>query len=383
MTRHSNYLIFTSFALTIVLGFAGCTPYSTKATEVGVRTVKFSLTGKKGVQQEVYQPGGTYFFVPIINDWQTFDTRLFNLEMTASMQTGDRPGRDDLVFKTVDGNDIGLDVIISYRIDPKKTPMILQNVAKNGEELRENLVRTVARSKPRDIFGGLTTEEFYIAEKRSAKAEEAKVILNEILEPYGVIVERVGTRDYRFNPAYEAAIQDKMVAEQNAAKFRSETKAVQEEYLMKVEEAKGEIAKVKAEADGEFERAKIEVDAYYIQQQRIAQAIEAEGKAEAEGIRKMNEALSGSGGMAMVKMDIAEALKGKRIVLLPIGNNGLDVRTTDVNSLLQLYGIQKLTQQNESQRVSNPVEASQPAPSEKLAPAPTTPLLYKQNTRKR
>ena len=371
MTRQSKFSLFASFALITVLGLGGCTPYSTRATEVGVRTIKFSLAGKKGVQQEIYQPGGTYFFVPIINDWQTFDTRLFNLEMTASMQRGDRPGQDDLVFKTVDGNDIGLDVIISYRIDPKKAPMILQNVAKNDEELKENIVRTVARSKPRDIFGGLKTEEFYIAEKRSAKAEEAKIILNEILEPYGVIVERVGTRDYRFNPAYEAAIQDKMVAEQNAAKFRSETKAVQEEYLMKVEEAKGDIAKVKAEADGEFERAKIQVDAYFIQQQRIAQAIEAEGKAEAEGIRKMNEALSGSGGMAMVKMDIAEALKGKRIVLLPIGNNGLDVRTTDVNSLLQLYGVQKLSQQSAQQTA--PQATPQSAPQSAPPPTEATP----------
>ena len=346
-----------------LFSITGCAPYSTKATEVGIRTVKFSLFGKKGVQEAIYPPGGTYFFVPVINSWQTFDTRLFNLEMTATLQKGERPGRDDLVFKTIDGNDISLDVIISYRIDPKKVPMILQNVAKDDEELKANIVRTVARSKPRDIFGGLTTEEFYISEKRSAKAEEAKKILNEILEPYGVIVEKVGTRDYRFNPAYEAAIQDKMVAEQNAAKFRSETKAVQEEYLMKVQEAKGEIAKIKAEADGEYNRAKIEVDAYYIKQQRLAQAIEAEGKADAEGIQKMNEALAGAGGMAMVKMDIAEALKGKRIVLLPIGNNGLDVRTTDVNSLLQLYGIRKLTEASAPSTASGE-HADPPPPSQ-------------------
>jgi regulator of protease activity HflC (stomatin/prohibitin superfamily) len=339
--------LWKTVALSVVLAvaaavYSGCVPYSTKATEVGVSTVIWSPIGKKGVVDEPYPPGATYFLVPFINDWHTFDTRLQNLEMTADVARGDRAGRDDLLFKTIDGNDISLDVIISYRIDPEKAPMILQQVAENDEELKENIVRTVARSKPRDIFGELNTEEFYIAEERSAKADAARDRLNEILNPYGVIVERVGTRDYRFNPEYQKAIEDKKVADQQAEKFKAATRAAEEEYLKRVEEAKGDIAKIKAEADGEYQRAVIQADAYYEQQQRIAEAIEAEGRADAEGIRKMNEALSGAGGMAMVKLDVADALKNKKIILLPLGGGGLDVRSTDINALLQLYGLQRV-----------------------------------------
>ena len=43
-------------------------------------------------------------------------------------------------------------------------------------------MRTVSRSKPRDIFGELKTEEFYVA-KREAKAQDAKEVLQEILGP--------------------------------------------------------------------------------------------------------------------------------------------------------------------------------------------------------
>lgn len=342
-TRH-NVLSMFCVCIVALAVLPGCMPYSTGPTEVGVRTVKWSLFGKKGVREDIYAPGGTYFFVPFINDWHTFDTRLQNLEMTATEMRGDRPSRDDLLFKTVDGNDISLDVIISYRIVREKAPMILQEVAENDLELKENILRTVARSKPRDIFGELETEDFYDAAKRTAKAEEAETILNEILAPYGVVVERVGTRDYRFNTAYQQAIEDKKIADQQAEKFKSEALAVEEEYLKKVEEAKGDIAEVKAEADGEYERAVIEADAYYEQQDRVAEAIEAEGLADAEGIRKMNEALAGAGGEAMVKLEIADALIGKRIVLLPIGGGGMDVRSTDINSLLELYGIQRVTQ---------------------------------------
>ena len=166
-TLTSRNFLSVSFVLALaLLILPGCFPYSTGPTEVGVRTVKWSLTGKKGVEDTVYAPGSTYFFVPIITDWHTFDTRLQNLEMTEEVSRGDRRTRDDLLFKTIDGNDISLDVIISYRIDPDKAPMILQKGALNDVELKDNLVRTVARSKPRDIFGELNTEEFYIAEQR-------------------------------------------------------------------------------------------------------------------------------------------------------------------------------------------------------------------------
>ena len=60
---------------------------------------------------------------------------------------------------------------------------------------------------------------------------------------------------------------------------------------------------------------------------------------------KMNEALAGAGGENMVKLAIAEAMQGKRILLIPIGGGGLDVRSTDINALLQLYGIQKVAGQ--------------------------------------
>jgi len=224
--------------------------------------------------------------------------------------------------------------------------MVLQEVASSDEELKDNIVRTIARSKPRDIFGELTTEEFYRAEDRAAKAEEVKLTLNEILRPYGVEIMTVGPKTFRFNDEYQKAIEDKKVADQQVEKNKSATNAAREEYLMEVEEAKGEVAKMKAEALGEFERAKIEVEAYYEQQVKLAQAIEAEGRAEAEGLLKMNEALSGGGGEAMVRMSIAEALMDKRILLLPIGGGGLDVRSTDINALLQLYGLQEVARPN-------------------------------------
>jgi len=325
-----------------IVSLTGCYPYSTGPTEVGVRTIKLGILRSSGVEQRAYEPGATYWFIPFINDWHTFDTRIQVLEMTLQTGKGDREGRDDLLFKTIDGNDLSLDVIISYRIDPAMAPHILAFVARSDKELRESVVRTVTRSSPRDIFGELSTEQLYVAEERARKAARAKEVLNQILNPYGIIVENVLTKDYRFNPAYEKAIEDRKVADQLAEKAKSETRAAQEEWLQKLQEAIGEVNQVVAKADGDFFQAKIEADAYYDQQQMIAKAIRAEAEAESKGLEQMTKALAGKGGETLLKLKLAENLQNKPILVLPVSGGGLDLRTTDINRLLELYGLKGL-----------------------------------------
>ncbi len=327
----------------MVLATAGCVPHTTGETEVGVRTRKLAFWGPKGVEDRIYAQGATYFFLPFINDWHVFDTKLQNLEMTFSSVRGDRRNQDDLVFKTTDGNDISLDVIIAYRIDAAKAPYILQYVAKDDRALRETIVRTVARSKPRDIFGELKTEAFYVAEARETQSEKVKTVLQDILGPMGIIVEKVLTNDYRFNAEYTKAIEDKKVADQQVEKNKSAQHAALEEYKRKLEEAKGEVNKMVADADGQYLKDKIEADVYQEQQELLAKAIEAEGIAEAKGVREMNNALAGSGGETIVKLRIAEALAGKRIILLPVSEGGMNLKTTDINRLIETLGVKSLS----------------------------------------
>jgi regulator of protease activity HflC (stomatin/prohibitin superfamily) len=322
---------------------AGCVPHTTGETEVGVRTRKIAFISPKGVEDRIYAPGATYFFLPFINDWDVFDTKLQNLEMTFSQVRGDRKSRDDLVLKTIDGNDISLDVIIAYRIDADKAPYILQYVARNDITLRDKIVRTVARSKPRDIFGELKTEAFYVADARETQSGKAREALQKILGPMGIVVEKVLTNDYRFNPEYQKAIEDKKVADQQVEKNKSAQHAALEEYKRKLEEAKGEVNKMVADADGQYLKDKIEADVYQEQQQLLAKAIQAEGIAEANGIQEMNNALAGSGGEAIVKLRIAEAIQGKRIILLPVSEGGMNLKTTDINRLIETLGIKALS----------------------------------------
>jgi regulator of protease activity HflC (stomatin/prohibitin superfamily) len=325
-------------ASSLLLG--GCVSHTTGETEVGVLVCKLGIgCAKKGVQDELYPPGSTNFFAPFIRDFYTFDTKVQNLEMVAAAR-GDRQERDDLRFKTTDGNDISMDVTVAWTIDPKKAPFLLENVGASAFEVKERLVRPIARTLVRDVLNELDSEAVYNSDKRFEKAERARLVLTGALAPYGVIISQVILHEHRFAPEYERVIHDRKLAEQRAQQLRSEAEAAQQEALRNLESARGKVASDIAAATGALEQAKLAADAELFQQQQNSDAIVAERAAHAKAIAKRNEALRGAGGRAMVKLRVAEALEGKSIVLVPGGANGVGVNKLDVNKLVESAALQ-------------------------------------------
>jgi len=338
--------------LPLLLLFAsGCAPHSTDSTEVGVLTRKIAIFGKAGVQQETYAPGATYFFPAFITDWHVYNVALQNLEMVRSVQKGHgkSPFEDDVEFKTHDGNDIAVDVTVAWRIDTSRAPWILERVGGSTAEVKENLVRPACRSIVRDVLNVMTSEEFYISEKRFQKAEEAREKLATVLAPEGVIIERVILGEHHFHPDYERVIHDKKLAEQTAERMVSEGHAAQQEALRNLETAKGQVAQKIATARGALDQVKLHADADFFSSQREAEAILAEKKARAKGVEKTNQAMAGAGGRAMVKMSVAEALKGKQILFLPSGGKSGGLQTMNLNDLIARFAFaETLSRQGEA-----------------------------------
>jgi regulator of protease activity HflC (stomatin/prohibitin superfamily) len=207
-------------------------------------------------------------------------------------------------------------------------------VGTSTQEVKERLVRPMARTLVRDVLNELDSESIYNADKRFQKAEEAKATLEKGLAPYGVMVSNVILAEFRFNPEYDKVIHARKLAEQHAVQLQSETKAAKQESERNLQTAKGQVAAQVAQADGELKQAQLAADAALYQQQQNAEAIVIERSANAQAIQKKNEALRGSGGRAMVKIKIAEALSGKAIVLIPGGASGVGLNKLDVNQLI-------------------------------------------------
>ncbi len=322
-----------ALVLLAVMSVSGCTCHSTAANEVGVLTRKVAPFGKKGVQDEIYASGGTYFFTIGTTDWSTFETKLQNLRMT-------KESGDDVEFKTTDGNDISVDITVAWRIDPAQAPHILMKVGDNTEDVEARLVRPGVRAYVRDALNKLKSEEFYEADRRFKAAEDGRLLLSSALNPEGVIVEQVILGEHRFNPEYEAVIRDKKLAEQNAEKLKSEALAAAEASKRNLEAAKGQVDQQIAQVAGNLAQAKLTADASLIQSSNEATAILIEARANAQAIEKRNAALAGAGGKTMVKLKIAEALQGKPIVMVPSAK-GANIQTIDVNQLITKYAVDK------------------------------------------
>ena len=317
---------------------AGCVSHSTGETEVGVLVCKIGLgCARKGVQDQLYPPGSTNVFAPFIRDFYTFDTKVQNLEMTATSKGGDRATRDDLQFKTTDGNDISMDVTVAWTINPNAAPSILQNVGTSTDEVKEKLVRPMARALVRDVLNELDSESVYNSDKRFQKADKARQVLTDALAGFGVNIMQVILHEHRFAPEYEKVIHDRKLAEQRAEQLKSEAEAANQEALRNLETARGKVASDIAAAQGELQQNKLSADAAYFAQQQNADAILAERTAHAKAVSKRNEALRGSGGRAMVKLKIAEALQGKSLILIPAATAGSTFNRLDMNKLIDSF----------------------------------------------
>jgi len=143
--------------------------------------------------------------------------------------------------------------------------------------------------------------------------------------------------EHHFHPDYEKVIHDKKLAEQTAERMVSEGHAAQQEALRNLETAKGQVSQKIAAARGSLDQVKLHADADYFRAQREAEAILAEKKARAKGVEKTNQAMSGAGGRTMVKLSVADALRGKQILFLPSGGKGGSLQTMNLNDLLARF----------------------------------------------
>lgn len=330
-------LLKAGFVVFMSLILSGCG--ATSSTEVGVRTNLFGIFEKRGYQQ-VYQPGGVYFFLPFINSWHTLPISQQNLLMNSNSGEGDRPVPDDITFKTKDGNNVYIDVNVMWRIDPLQAPLIISTVGQSLNEIKERVVRPISRSVIRDIFNEITSEQYYQVKVKNEIALKAQNQLQKEIQPYGVIIDMLQVQQHRYDTEYQNAINAQKQAEADVQTLMEQEKNMVVQKESELEGKRAEWNKHLEDALGQAGKKKNEADGYYQTKTNEAKAIVAVAQAEAEGIKKEAEALGKMGGDAYVKMQVAKQFAGKKILIVP----GSNVSTMNVNELVD-YLVGKAQQQ--------------------------------------
>jgi hypothetical protein len=325
-------------------------------TEYGVRFRKLPtfLGGGLGSADSVAHPLQTVVVFP----WETirrFDTAPQYLSWGKGM--GDASTQlvqdEDVYTRAKDGNEAALKLTVRYRIkpDPQSLVKLVQNVAETEEEVR-SLVIAVVRSEIRSYMNQLKTSEFRDDKKRNETVDEVLQAAQRHLAPLGIEVEAVNLKQYRFvrplpdggeDSRYQDRLREIQEMEQDIEGERSRIETVRAKKQKEYSEAESLYNARVSEAKGFKEQSVFQGDSYFTARSNEAKAITAEGNAEVAGLTKQIAALSGKGGQAMLRLEVAKQLAkaNPRFVAMNQGSGGaaVDLSKTDLNQLIGQLGI--------------------------------------------
>ncbi len=299
-----------------------------RVSTVSGEEIGFLVNNWTGRIQKI-ETAGQVIYCGLWNDFYTIEKRRLFADL------GVLGAKDDLVrLKTLDGNDVYVDFNVFYEIMPERALEILRENGP-GKAYQENWVRDYGRAVCRYVFGELTTEEFYVADNRTQKMRQAERELNELLNPHGIRVVEVAVQRSEFRPEYRQKIEEKKIADQEVEQWRSRMRANEEQrdrlveqarremendltrwdgmLAQKLEQAKGEAARIRLEAEAQKERVERQAEAEFARRRAEAEGIRATLEAEAAGAAALREALSGDGGRNLVALEYARKLAGLTI----------------------------------------------------------------------
>ena len=192
---------------------------------------------------------GLNFHIPFIEEIEQVDTREQVYSVTTDAYTSDTQTVNELMLKVnyyYDGTQLS-DIIRTIGIQNVETKLLVPNVAKITK----------------DEIGKVQAEK--LVQNRSDVQNSIFESIKETLAPQGIIVTAFAIENLSFDDAFEASIQAKVIAAQDALKMRNKT-------AEKEEEAKQQVIAAQAAADSQKIQADAEAYAIKVVQEQIAQS---------------------------------------------------------------------------------------------------------------
>lgn len=160
----------------------------------------------------------------------------------------------------VDSNSVSKDlqtvssgVAINYHITKDASAEIYQNI---GEQYADTVLQPAIQEAVKAVTAQYTAEE--LITKRSAVGDEIGETLSNKVSEYGILIDKFNIVNFDFSAEFNAAIEQKQVAEQN--KLRAETE--KEQKVIEAEAAaQQKIIAAEAEAESTLKKAEAEAAA--------------------------------------------------------------------------------------------------------------------------
>ncbi len=192
---------------------------------------------------------GLNFRIPFVEEIEEVDIRDQIYSVKADAYTSDTQSVNELQLK------------LNYRYSSAMLSNIIRDTGINNVESKL-LVPNVAKIA-KDAIGKVKAED--LVQSRGQVQATIQSELTQVLSPYGIIVTAFAIENLNFDPAFEASIQEKVIAAQDALKMENKTKE-------KEEEAKQIVIAAQADADSQVAIAEAEAKAIQLIEEQLTKS---------------------------------------------------------------------------------------------------------------
>jgi prohibitin 1 len=225
-----------------------------------VAVVVNSLSG----QVEEPKTGGLHIVAPIVQRVAVYyPITQQEYTMSATAAEGARGSDDAVIARTNDGQTISIDITILYRIPPATVGELYLNW---NENYADGFVRPTTRSIAREIVSAFSAEEIY-GDARSQLGNDIQTALAARFAEENLELTDLLVRDITFSPEFTDAIEQKVVAEQNLERARTDAQRVEAEAAGR---ARAQVAEAQGDAESRTIRAAAEAEALRLVSEQIA-----------------------------------------------------------------------------------------------------------------
>jgi regulator of protease activity HflC (stomatin/prohibitin superfamily) len=173
--------------------------------------------------------------IPFIEEIRPVEVRDLIYEFRGDAYTRDTQPVNELIIK------------VTYRYDTTRLSDLIRGVGIDNVEARYLVPNTQNIAK--NVIGQVVAER--LVQERTEVRDKIRADLSVALEPFGILVTEVAIENLSFSNEFEAAIQNKVIAEQRALEAENRTREREHEADQRViaAQAEADSVLVKAEAD--------------------------------------------------------------------------------------------------------------------------------------
>lgn len=235
----------------LISGCSSCTKVDTGCT--GVRVFMGS------VQEGTYEPG-FHLKVPFVETVVDVNNKVQKVEVDAASTSKD--------LQSVNST-----LAINYHLAKESSVTMYKNI---GLSYEDTILQPAIQEATKSVMAQYRAEELI-----QRRGEVSIAIMDEIskkVADYGLVIDEFNITNFGFSQAFDDAIEQKLVAEQNKIKAATENE-------QRVAAAQADAAEAEARAEGEAKAALTKAEAE-------AEAIKVKAEAEAEANKKVNESIT-------------------------------------------------------------------------------------------